>query len=143
METQDQEAVPIKASAFAISLLTQGQVASICATGNSMRPFLRPGMVVKIAPVSDPAELKVGDVAFVRCNGRLMLHRVVRMHPRIMTKGDSVPAFDPPVEAVYGRLVGQGGLTGWVIALLSRHFQRLQFGLLWLQRRLWPPKTAD
>ena len=138
---ETQEPVPFKASALAISLLAQGQIAQIWATGNSMRPFLRPGMVVRIVPVSDPAKLKVGDVAFVRCNGRLMLHRVVCVHPRVMTKGDSVPAFDPPVEEVYGSVIGQGGVTGWVIALLSRRLQPIQFGLLWLLRRLWPPKT--
>jgi hypothetical protein len=73
--------------------------AKVPVTGDSMRPTIAPGTSVVICrrPFADvrPGEI----VAFVNGTG-VVVHRVVqRDADRLLTLGDNMPLFDPPVDA--------------------------------------------
>jgi len=71
------------------------------ATGWSMLPALWPGDLLLIETV--PADqVRVGDIALVGRAGKLCAHRVVSRtgdsgDARWITRGDAMPALDPPV----------------------------------------------
>ena len=85
-------------------ILDSGSSLRVRVTGRSMTPFLRAGDVVVIrkVPVSS---LRIGDLIFFKNRqGFPMLHRVVRRRRGpdgkvvLQTKGDSLTAFDRPIE---------------------------------------------
>ena len=83
-------------------------------TGQCMAPLLIEGERVGLEPVS---LLWPGDVvAFRSADGRLLLHRFLGYWPttrglRLLTRADSAPAPDAPVEpaSVIGRLAERAG----------------------------------
>lgn len=86
-------------------LLAAGREVRLRVTGRSMAPRLREGDTVTLRRF-DPGAATAGDVLLVRgANGQLLLHRVVgRVRsgdglPRLLLKGDALPAADEPVEA--------------------------------------------
>ena len=124
----------IQPSQLAAELLTAGKTVRLCAEGGSMRPWLKPGTAVTLEPIECSEKIRIGDVVFTIADGRPMLHRVVRVSPILITKGDALGCFDPPPQAVLGRAVG---LSSPVIALLSRTFQPFQRLLLLLGIIIW------
>lgn len=93
---------------LAESLLRSGWTLSLRVSGSSMRPLLRSGTLLRIAPSSEPPS--VGDIAFFRtASGRFVAHRVLACDDsRVWTKGDSSGQADGPVEVsdVLGRVLG-------------------------------------
>jgi hypothetical protein len=73
--------------------------APIDVTGTSMLPTIRPGGRVTI--VARPfAAVAPGDVVAFACGPDVFVHRVVdRDADRLVTIGDNMPLFDPPVTA--------------------------------------------
>jgi len=100
----------------------EGRSAEIPVRGNSMRPMLRDGDRVRLAPVTD-AGVRLGDVVLRVEPAGPIIHRVVGRWPsqdgwRILTKGDGARRLDPPLPP--------GGLVGRVIARVrGSHVQRL------------------
>jgi phage repressor protein C with HTH and peptisase S24 domain len=84
------------ATPFQIAALQRGETVQIHPHGQSMRPKVRDGARVTVAPCRADA-LKVGDIVLVRVRGRVYLHLI---------------------KAVDGRrfLIGNnhGGINGWV-----------------------------
>ena len=109
----------VLSSELAADLLARGHAARLRVGGGSMRPWIRHGTVVILVPVADSAKLRVGEVILAVCDGRPMLHRVVRAAPRLLTKGDALGHLDPPPSAVLGRLDGSGGPRDRAVARLS------------------------
>ena len=72
-------------------------------TGNSMCPFLYPGDVVYLNPVS---ALKSGDIVlFTRCDGSYVLHRIYRIQKNgtYLMLGDNQLQLEPvPAEQIHG-----------------------------------------
>lgn len=62
----------------AIAALADGRHAVIRPRGHSMRPHIRSGDEVELAPIGDPAALGRGDIVLVRVSGRVVLHMVDR-----------------------------------------------------------------
>ncbi|HUT25764.1 MAG TPA: S24/S26 family peptidase, partial [Sumerlaeia bacterium] len=98
-------------------LLGSGRSVRLAACGWSMRPFLRDGDVVEIAPATISG-LRRGDVAAVAASpdedagpgseDDLIVHRFVRREgARLVLQGDACPAPDAPVpeSALLGRVV--------------------------------------
>ena len=66
--------------------------------GSSMLPAIRPGDIVMVRR-GLPAEASSGDVVLFVRDARLFAHRVVeRRGSFLVTRGDAVPAADPPVQ---------------------------------------------
>lgn len=74
-------------------------------TGASMFPALWPGDFVTVRRC-DPAELRPGQIVVYRQEEKLVVHRVEHVSfDRLITRGDSRPRFDPPVQL--GEIVGR------------------------------------
>ena len=94
-------------------LLADGASPEIPVRGNSMRPILRDGDRVRLAPVTR-ARARLGDVVLrVEPSGPIV-HRVVGWWPsrdgwRLLTKGDGARRLDPPLppEGLAGRVVAR------------------------------------
>ena len=123
-------------SELAAELLARGHAARLRAGGGSMRPWIRPGAMVTLVPVADPAALRVGEVVLAVCDGRPTLHRVVRAAPDLRTKGDALGHLDAPPSAVLGRVEGSGGRRDRALARLSLALRPTQSILIRLVR-LW------
>ena len=85
--------------------LRAGTPVDIRAKGYSMWPSLRDGAVVRVEPCVGP--LRPGDVVLFERDGRLVLHRVLRVtRTRLLLKGDARRDPDGWVlrEDVFGRL---------------------------------------
>ena len=84
------------ATPYQIAALQRGETVQIHPHGHSMRPQVRDGARVTVAPCRTD-DLKVGDIVLVRVRGRVYLHLI---------------------KAVEGRrfLIGNnyGGINGWV-----------------------------
>lgn len=126
--------------------------------GRSMLPFIQDGDRVLVA--HGCADVRRGDVIVFRRGGRLIAHRVLRIHrresePIFITKGDNIRRFDPPVSAseMIGRVVAvergdrQMALNtaawravGWLIALCTLAWIKLYGWGRGLKRRLWGPR---
>ena len=106
------------------------------ALGDSMRPCIRDGSIVTIAPCS--GAVQVGDVVAVRIGQRLVIHRaVVSEALTVTTAGDSNRKVDPATDmhdvlGLITRVEWPNGWEmnlrtplarglGWFIALGSRH----------------------
>jgi len=122
--------------ALAESLLRSGWTLSLRVSGSSMKPLLRSGTVLRIAPSN--ARPMVGDIAFFRtASGRFVAHRVLACDEnRVWTKGDSSGQADGPVEVseVLGRVLGieepffiplTGGLARHIGLVLNRYYPKL------------------
>jgi signal peptidase I len=73
-----------------------------------MLPSIRPGDVVTVERHCS-GELQPGRIILFRRDGRLTAHRIVRVSDEhIVTRGDSVPALDVPVQhtEIVGQVVG-------------------------------------
>ncbi len=90
------------------SVIAGGQAVRLTVRGDSMRPFLRDGDQVELAPAPAP---RVGDPVLVRAGrgpeARYLLHRVVRLaHEHVFVRGDAqrVEEGPFPVDDVIGRV---------------------------------------
>jgi signal peptidase len=94
-------------------LAAEGRPAEIPVRGNSMRPMLREGDRVRLAPLTH-AEARLGDVVLRVAPSGPIIHRVVGWWPsrngwRLLTKGDGARRLDPPLppEELAGRVVAR------------------------------------
>ena len=82
------------------------------ARGGSMRPFIRSGEIIEIAPINTK-KIKSGDIIFYRASpNKLVTHRVIKRITEngeivFITKGDHSPTFDEYVysDDVLGKVV--------------------------------------
>jgi hypothetical protein len=99
---------PEQIADLAESLLRSGWTVRLRASGSSMKPLLRSGSLLRIAPCTERPS--VGDIAFFRAaSGRLVAHRVLACDgSRVWTKGDSSGEPDGHVEVsgILGRVLG-------------------------------------
>ena len=127
---------PSHSQHLAESLLRSGWTLRLRVSGSSMKPLLRSGTVLRIAPSNERPI--VGDIAFFRtASGRLVAHRVLGCdESRVWTKGDSSGQADGPVEVseVLGRVLGieepffiplTGGLARRIGLVLNRYYPKL------------------
>ena len=105
-------------------------------TGFSMMPAIWPGDELTVRGV-DAGMLREGQVALYRREGKLTAHRVIEAArgpgEKVLTRGDSLPRMDAPVEA--GEIVGQVvGIQrrGRAVKLETGRWQR---GAAWVLRR--------
>jgi hypothetical protein len=63
-------------AAHAKAELSAGRPVTVRPRGGSMHPKVRSGAEVDLAPISDPASLKVGDIVLVRVAGNDYLHLI-------------------------------------------------------------------
>jgi signal peptidase I len=95
--------------------------------GTSMLPAMWPGDVVTVRRCQ-LADLRPGQVALCRVEGNLVAHRVVRTFPDLLiTRGDSVPHCDPPVEPP--------SVVGYVASIVRNH-RRIEIKRTWRNRAL-------
>jgi len=83
-------------------------------TGSSMIPGLWPADLVTIRSTSS-SELSRGDIVLFFRDRRFFVHRVLDVSAGgLLTRGDSVPASDPPVspDELLGRVVSITGAGG-------------------------------
>ena len=75
------------------------------AGGASMLPAIWPGDLITVRR-RDLPELKPGQIVLYNRDGKLTAHRIQQLFgDHLITRGDSVPCFDPPVQA--DEIVGQ------------------------------------
>jgi signal peptidase len=140
---------------LAADLLKRGERMSLRVRGSSMLPSLFPGDVLTFRRCT-PAEIVVGDIVLFLRDDRCFVHRVAeRMavggDSRIRTRGDALPACDPPLgeTEVLGRLALverkgwrlQPPRLGPVRSLLAgvvRHSPWAARALVAAQQRFWP-----
>lgn len=74
-----------------------------------MFPLIRNGDYVTIMPFDLENDLSRGDIILFEKEGQFCLHRFLKINNRheIVTKGDNLPSFDPPIytENILGKLV--------------------------------------
>lgn len=76
--------------------------------GASMLPTIRPGDILTVRSCHT-SSLRPSQIILYHRDGKFIAHRILRMDgDRLLTRGDSVSAFDPPVRAseVVGRVIG-------------------------------------
>lgn len=75
----------------------------IAANGSSMIPTVVKGDRIHINPKDK--EFAIGDLLFGREeNGSLIIHRVVQIHPELVTKGDNVPLQTERIVEALGKV---------------------------------------
>ena len=85
---------------LAAEVLRAGGTLRLQALGNSMLPAIWPGDVLCIER-SAGDEIVPGDIVLVAGDGRFFIHRLMEKHESgWITRGDSLPQNDPPVEEV-------------------------------------------
>ncbi len=107
--------------------------ASLKVTGLSMLPAIWPGDVLTVRSLSSE-QLHPGQILLYRRYGKLTAHRIIHVAgDHLVTRGDCIPAFDPPVQAseIVGRVVGISR-NGRAIKLQPSLWQR---AAAWLLRR--------
>ncbi len=89
------EALSSRPEPLLLELLAEGTAVEIPVTGASMAPLIRTHDVLTLAPL-EGRPVGLGDiVAFLRPDGRLVVHRVIATAPgRVRTRGDAAPAAD-------------------------------------------------
>src|SRR3990172_4274065 len=132
---------------LAESLLGSGWTLRLRVSGSSMKPLLRKGSLLRIAPCS-PAPTAGEIVLFRAASGRLVVHRVIGHEgEKLRTKGDSAGVTDRLVERhqLLGRVLGvdgllfvplDGPLARRVGLLLNRYYPSLVRWNAALRRRL-------
>jgi signal peptidase I len=138
---------------LAAEVLCAGGSLRLMALGNSMLPSIWPGDVLCIEHKRGE-EVVPGDIVLVARDGRFFIHRLMEKHESgWVTRGDSLPQNDPPVEEVQvlgkvstihrkGRAVSPNGrvspLVGVFAGLLCRwdliRNVALRMHLLWDRR---------
>ena len=97
-------------SALAEQVLQAGKQFSFSAYGSSMSPFIRDGDIVFL---EQPSIYEVGDVAMLRGDSGLLLHRIVRIDDEgVTTRGDGMSQSDPgvaPYSALLGKVIRVSG----------------------------------
>ncbi len=96
----------LKCDLAAEALLSSGRL-YLQVTGGSMLPALWPRDLLTVCPVA-VEELRRGDIVVYRRSALLCVHRLVRTAAGIViTRGDALPADDPPVSSdqILGRVV--------------------------------------
>ena len=96
----------IKVDLVAEALALKGTI-RLRVTGASMLPTIWPGDVLTVRRL-ESEELQEGDVAVLRCGGRLITHRVIRKYGEsVVVQGDAKLKADAPVrrEDVFGSVV--------------------------------------
>jgi hypothetical protein len=90
----------------AVKGLATGQTVQVRPLGGSMRGRIESGQLVTIAPVN-PADVRVGDVVFVRWKGGYLLHLVKEIDGGRFLIGNNVGKMNGWVAAVdvIGRVV--------------------------------------
>lgn len=148
------------AGALVKSLLEAGWMLRFPVSGRSMKPLLRDGSRVRVAPLSPSSSEtpRLGDIVlFELASGRLVAHRVIEIQGQIVrTKGDSSGEAEAPVDrsqllgtilGIEGRFfVPLDGPTARRIGLfLNRHYPRLVRLKAALRSRLGiaPPLTSE
>ncbi len=115
--------------------LKSGRRVRFRATGESMRPSIRDGDLITVAPAR-PEELTIGDIVLSRVGEKLTAHRLVelagvdpppgRTHGscRLICRGDAAGAPDPPLEPsqVLGKVVAVEAAWGRRFLSIFRHF---------------------
>jgi hypothetical protein len=102
----DQIPEPPKATLVVDLMLATGR-ADIRAFGLSMLPSIWPGDLLTIQSAQAP-DISAGDIVAIRQNGHWLVHRVVgRSATQLITRGDCVPANDPPahIDDLIGKVV--------------------------------------
>jgi signal peptidase I len=120
-------------------LLGEGFCINFHTPGQSMYPTIRDGEKVSVEPVLE-RDIKRGDILLYKCHGRLIAHRVIRIHSReeksLVLRGDALNEPDAPVKfnQVLGRVVAveRGGRK----LKLARRKDTLRAGLRRLIVRL-------
>lgn len=103
-------------------LLDRGALLRFQAHGNSMYPFIKNGNILTIEPRNGNA-VSTGDVIFYRRpDDSVTAHRLVKENKHkdntvLITKGDSLEYFDPPVTG--GQVMGR-------VILIENHDRKLQ-----------------
>jgi len=70
-------------------LLEGGDRLPIPAQGNSMKPIIVEGDLVRVAPIGSLADLKIGDIVLFERGEGLILHRVIAIGKKtVILKGD-------------------------------------------------------
>jgi len=105
---------------LAIDLSVAGRPFKVAVYGTSMFPFIRNGDVITITPFR--SRIRRGRViAFLRRDGRLIIHRVVKVLPDgVITKGDNLPETDTPLS--FERIIG-------TVNTVHRNDRRIRFGV--------------
>jgi len=74
--------------------------------GKSMLPYLKPGQIIEIWPVTDTTKLKFGDIVVFKENDRLVCHILIRRVRNIqdntihfITQGLNVAHEDIPIAS--------------------------------------------
>lgn len=108
-------------------LLDRGASLRFRAHGRSMHPFIENGNILVVEPLNGPSA-SIGDVIFYRrAEGSLTAHRLIKKNKDkditvLITKGDSLRYFDPPIP--------MGQVMGKVIRI-EDHDRQLQLNV-WL-----------
>ncbi len=141
---------------MAESLLASGWMLRLRVFGSSMKPFLRSGSLIRIAPLSSMSGLSglsgspdLGDIVLFRAaSGRMVAHRLIEIDGETYrTKGDSSGEPDGPVERrqLIGKILGIEGLfflpldgpvARRIGLFFNRHYPRLVRLKSVLKRRL-------
>ncbi len=117
--------------------LRSGNVVQLRALGASMLPVLWPGDLLTIEPIRS-SELTAGKIVVVHCGSRLFIHRLIQTgnadgHADWLTRGDSLPASDPPttLDRIIGRvtLVSRGSKS-FVPSHACGHLRKLVSSIL-------------
>ncbi len=92
-------------------ILSQGSRLRFQARGYCMRPFIKDGDILEVAPASG-WEVRVGDVILYHTlGGKTVVHRVVKKYAEeavvLLTKGDSMLSVDQRIcaDQVLGKVV--------------------------------------
>lgn len=130
----------IGAETLASELLRAGLSVRFVARGQSMRPLIRDGAVLRIKPLDGPTRFRKGDILFCALSTQAgevaLVHRLLRRLPDgcLLTRGDHQPHPDRPIQPyqVLGRVyqIEQANhvinlelplwrLIGWFIATAS------------------------
>ena len=117
--------------------------------GGSMLPVVWPGDLVTVRRC-DFRELRAGQIVLHGRDETLTLHRIARVgSDHVITRGDSLPRYDPPVKAsdVVGQVVSisrgdrsiQSEQVMWqrVVAAVLRRSRFLRRGTVYAHRHLW------
>ena len=113
------------------ALLRRGNAVQFRVNGQSMSPNLADGDTVVVTPAS-AGDLHHGDVALVRNDDGLLLHRVVGADDKsgqVTVKSDTAHAPDAPATQVYGRVS------------LRRHQRQEEVFAAWRTRYAHPART--
>ena len=110
-------------------LLHEGREVVMTPKGNSMRPFIR-GQVDSVR-LQRPEELKVGDIALARHDGRYVLHRIIKIDGNQVTMMG-----DGNLQGV--EQIQKSDITGVVVEIITPEGKRRKPSNGWIWRKLLP-----